>query len=165
MTPPELVDQILFNTFIQTLALKRLLLLKNLAIGKLFGQKDSAKAADAVSSEQQMWLDSLDKDLFHHFTQSNVYKLFDDAEKVIKEIKPLTVYVSFDLPEKEISKIGQLLRQDYGKNFLIEIKLDPNLIAGCAFVWNGIYKDYSLRHKINENRQAVLSTLKGYIKH
>lgn len=162
MTTEELTTKILDGSYTQTQALKRLRALKDLGIAKLFGKQETK---DEILVEQDSWFASLDKNFFRPFTKDNVYKLFEDAEKAIKDIKPLMIYLAVEIPEVEIAKIGQYLRQTYGNNFLMEIKIDPSLIAGTAFVWNGIYKDYSLRQKITDNRQAILSTLKGYIKH
>ena len=166
MSTQELLDLILANTYTHSQASKRLRLLKEIAVNRLFAEpKKEGSTADVVMDEQQTWLQSLDTNIYRHFTQENVYKTFDDLEKAVKQINPLVIYVPIEIPDKELTKLGEKLRQDYGKNFLMEVRIDPTLIAGPSLVWNGIYKDYSLRQKINDSRQTILSTLQEYMKH
>lgn len=75
-------------------------------------------------------------------------KEFDAARATIEAIEPLYLYLACDLPQEEVTKIAQKLRKDYGKDFLIETKVQPELIGGCAMSYKGVYKDYSLKGKI-----------------
>jgi F0F1-type ATP synthase delta subunit len=98
-------------------------------------------------------------------TPQNIYATFETLEKDIKTIEPLILYLPYELPDEEISQIGTKLRADYGNKFLIEVNIDPNLIAGCALSFKGIYKDYSIKQKIADNKQQILSTFRQYVKH
>lgn len=81
---------------------------------------------------------------------------FQKAEKEIREIEPLVIFLPFDLPEEKIPQLGALVRQNFGPKFLMEIKYDPSLIAGAALAWKGIYKDYSVKSKIKDIWKLVL---------
>ena len=74
------------------------------------------------------------------------------------------IFIPFELPEEGMAALGQRMRRLFGKNFLAEIKLDPNLLAGAALVWDGVYKDYSLREKIEDNRERIIKTLREGMK-
>lgn len=153
----DLLDPILAQTFTQAEALHRLSALKEAAVKKLFGSRQKP------AGQEDPWLSSLDPDIYRHFTKENVYKIFDTVEAEIKNIKPLTLFLPFEIPNNEVANLGIYLRKSYGKNFLMEIKPDPSLIAGAALVWNGIYKDYSLRQRITDNRQKILDTMQEFI--
>lgn len=157
----NLLDNILAKTYTQTEALSRLHALKNLLVVELFGHKDSHPSA--VHAQETSWLVSLGKDFYKHFNKNNVYKIFDSLESEIKQIKPLVVFLPFELPEEGITVLGQRLRKLFGKRFLAEIKIDPTLLGGAAFVWNGVYKDYSIRKKIEDNKERIIKMLKEEI--
>lgn len=168
----DLLDQLLANTYTQTEALSRLRALRDLILVQLFGSKTKSTRAERPPSpdgmgptgQQTLWLTSLDKDFYSQFNRKNVYGLFDSLEREIKKNKPLVIYLPFELPEESVTDLGQRLRKNFGKNFLAEIKIDPLLIAGCSLVWNGIYKDYSIRQKITDNRERILAMIGEYIK-
>lgn len=154
----DLVDLVLKDSFTHSQALKRLGLLKDFLNGKVFGKEESDLSA--YSPSDRRWLDTLDKNNLAQFNQENIHTLFEQAEKVIKEITPLSVILPFELPERETIELGARLRRDYGPHFLFEVKLDPKLIAGPAFIWKGVYKDHSVKTKIEAQKQQILQIFK-----
>lgn len=168
MTPAQdLLDQVLATTYTLPDALSRLRTLKDLILLELFGHGEQPNADKAPEStgKQPGWFASLGKEFFHTFTRENVYKIFDEMEVEVKKIQPLVMYLPFELPDEEMEQVGQHLRQLFGKRFLVDIKFDSKLIAGTALVWGGVYKDYSLHKKMEDNRQTILNNLKGFLKH
>lgn len=164
----QLLDQILAQTYTKEQALIRLHVLRDLVLVKLFGKEKAAsfnKTGHHSPMQQTSWIVSLGPDIYKHFNRKNVYKIFNTLEEEITKIQPLVVYLPFEIPVNELSAVGVNLRKNYGKRFLLETKLDPSLIAGTALVWNGIYKDYSIRKKIADNRQLILKTLKEYVQY
>lgn len=153
----NLLEAILSNTFIKNQAEKKVMVLKDYLLDNLFAQGKKTATDE--------WVTSLDKKVLESITPQNVYSVFDKMEADIKAIEPLVLYLPYELPETEIVQIGTSLRSDYGASFLIEITIDPNLIAGCALSFKGIYKDYSLKQKIADNKQAILETFRKYVKH
>lgn len=185
---PELLDHILINTFTLSQATNRLQVLKSLVLLRLFSSENTfsseknsiphskessfvdkkevaapATTAIKTTGQETPWIVSLDPSIYAHFNRKNVYQAFEKLEAEIKKIKPLVVYLPFDIPEAQIREIGQKSRQLFGKNFLIDIKIDPSVITGTALVWNGVYKDYSIRQKLAQDRQRVLAMLKEFI--
>lgn len=146
----NLFNLIIQNSFTQIEALKKLRVLKEQLIRKIFGTSPSSNSP--ISTE------------LPGINQDNVYKIFDGVEAKIKSITPLTIVIPFELPDSEIIKLGQKVRQEFGNNFLLEIKYDPILIAGPAFIWKGVYKDYSIHQQIAEKHQSVLAIFKEYVR-
>ena len=89
--------------------------------------------------------------------------MIEALEKQVKSIQPLIIYLPFEIPEGEVVRIGMKIRTDLGKNLLLNFKVDPTLIAGCAIVWNSQLRDYSARARINQNKPQILSIIKEYI--
>ena len=113
-------------------------------------------------SEDLIWLESMPADFLKGITVENLEKTFEQLETQVKTLKSLAILVPTELPPKTIAEITNKLRKDYGPNFFIEIKIDPNLIAGCALVWNGSLRDYSLKAKIDEMRPEILAIFKSW---
>lgn len=137
---------------------EKLQFLKNYLKIQIFGDKDTKN----FSSEDLTWLATLPPDFIKDINKDNMDQIFADLEKETKNLKALVMFIPTDFPHATIKDLSLKLRKDYGPRFLIDLKNDPNLIAGCALVWNGIYKDYSLRAKINESREDILLILKKW---
>lgn len=135
----------------------RLNLLKNYLQKQFFNSPGSP-----ISTKDTEWIKSLGEDFFKNFTKLNVYQVLAKLEKDIKSAQTLTVYLSFEMPDNEKDKLGAYLRANFKKDLIFEIKLDPNIIGGAALSWKGIYKDFSLRARIDQNHQAILSSLKTF---
>lgn len=150
----NLLQTILETSFTQMQALARLRILKETLMAKLF-TAPLAPPINLTPSDKQ-WLDGLDVKFLDQFDHKNFSTLIELSEKEIKKMPTLTVVLPFELPEKEARETTNRLRKDYGKTFLIETKYDRSLIAGPALIWKGVYKDYSLRQKIEEKKEKLL---------
>lgn len=161
-----LLEVILQDTFTKNLALKRVAALRNHLVNKLFKASES-KAGKNITEDPEIttWVLNLNPETLHGITASNVYKTFDNLEASIKLGEPLILYLPYELPAEEIMKIGYRLRADYGLQFLMDIQIDPNLIAGCALSYKGIYKDFSVKQKILDNKKEILAGFRKYVKH
>jgi len=123
-----------------------------------------------ISQLDSDWLKSLGDDFLKNFTQQagtsgsqlNVYQVLEKLEKDVKKLPTLTVYLPFEMPDEEKNKLGLYLRTNFKKDLIFEIKLDPDLIGGAALSWKGVHKDYSLRERIDQNHDKVLSSLKSF---
>jgi hypothetical protein len=47
---------------------------------------------------------------------------------------------------------------------LLDVRLDPERVGGCAIAWNGIYRDYSLRRYMVEKRADIAQIVSEYAK-
>jgi len=57
------------------------------------------------------------------------------------------------------------LRENLDQPRLVfDFKVDPSLIGGCAFVYKGVYKDYSLRARISDNKDKIIGEFRKYFK-
>ena len=72
----------------------------------------------------------------------------------------LTIYVPTVLPPMEIEKLGKWTREHIAPGLFLDIEIDSNVVGGCAFVWNGVHHDYSLRYYIDKHKKEVRSLLK-----
>lgn len=138
---------------------RRLALVKRILETKFFA--GDAKAPE-VEDRDRAWLDSVLP--ISSISKENITEVFHELEERIHTLSPLVIFVPVMLSEEEVADIGTIVRRDYGAHFVIEIRLDPLLIGGAALAWNGIYKDYSLRKKIDERKEEIIGNFQKYIR-
>ncbi len=92
---------------------------------------------------------------------------FPDFIKNLKksaEENPLaTLTTAVSLPDEEVAKLCQNLRSSTLPNLVLDMKVSPELLGGMTLIYKGVVHDYSLKKKVNEQKQAILASFKGYI--
>ncbi len=159
----QLYKTILKDTFTARRLQKRLRVLKGMLLTKLYGRSDKQPIDQVELDEEQSWLQSLEPGVLNQIDKDNLSPVFNNLENRIKNSKLLTIYIAFDMPKDELNRLGLTLRQTYGEQFLFDVKFDPNVIGGVALVWNGIYKDYSVRSLIGQRKSDILSAFRNFV--
>lgn len=137
----------------------RMRILKSYLENALFGGQNPN-----ITSSDLAWLSSLGKDFLTQFTKDNLYQKFQTIEAQISKLPILIIYLPFEATDSANLQIGSYLRISYQRIILLDPKFDPDLIAGCACVWNGVYRDYSLRAKIEERKGEILESFKKFLR-
>lgn len=114
--------------------------------------------------QEGSWLTSLGDDFYQKFNRDNLTRIFESLEKELAETKHIILYLPTEIPEASQMAIGQWFKTNVGVDTTFETKFDANLIGGCAISYNGMYRDYSLRAKIETNKQSILDSLKTFSK-
>ena len=149
------------DTFTQTELRHRMRVLKSHLLKALFGSQDEGK----LSQADLTWLGSLPEDFLKSFNKDNVYKIFDDLNIQIDDIPVLIIYMAIPSTDNVNLQIGAYVRKVFeNPNLVIDTKYDPNLIAGVALSWKGMYRDYSLRSSIEDRKEDILGSFKKYLK-
>lgn len=153
----DILKIILTNTYSLAQLKARLRILKSNLLKTFFG---------GVTLNQDLgWLKSLPPSFYQKFSKDNAYQIFSGLEMEISKIKTLTIYLTFEPDETTLSQIGVYARKTFNSPaLLLDIRLDPNLIAGTALVWKGVYKDYSLRAKIESRKEEILQGFKKFLR-
>lgn len=138
----------------------RLNTLKNFLQARLF---NSSVSLSEIPVEDKTWLESLDSRLIAHFNPYNMDTEFKSFEQKLHDIKPLTIFLPFQIPDEEVDNLGRYIRQNFKPDAVLEIKFDGNLIGGAALSWNGVYKDYSIRSLITQNQTQLIEAFKNYL--
>lgn len=159
-----ILDTILTNTYTLSRLNKRVRLLNQSLSNKLYSAKFDLSKQGLVEKQDLDWLNNLEIGLIENITTDSFNSIFKDLSERIKQLKILVLYLALEQPEDEIENIGKYVRQNFNQNIILDIKLDPSLLGGCAIVWNGIYRDYSIRKKIEEEKVTILATLKAFLK-
>lgn len=155
-----MLNTILSNTYTTHDLKHRLRILRSYLEKKLFGNIE----ADDFSPDDLAWLNSLGENFYTSFTKENLYLVFKDLEKESQKLTSLILYLAFEAQTPQIESISQWLRKNLQTKLIFEVKIDPDLLGGTALVYKGVYKDYSLRAKIQEQAQTILAEFKKYVR-
>lgn len=165
----DILNTILQDTFSLTQLKHRLRLLKTNLLKTFFGSDNQSNLPPgqtdlSLSAEELNWLKKLPEDFYKKFNKDNVYKIFSDIDERITKLPTLTMYLTFEPDDTILSQIGTYARTSFGPTLLLDIKTDPNLVAGTALVWKGIRKDYSLHAKIVEKQDEIFQEFKKFLR-
>lgn len=160
----EILSTILKDTYSLTSLKHRLRILNSYFLKTFFGETE-ATVDIPLSTQDSNWLKSLPESFYQKFNKDNVYEIFSGLEKEIETLKILTLYLSFEPDELTLSQIGFSARKTFNLSLLLlDIKVDPNLIAGPAMTWKGVYRDYSLRAKLEEKKQDLSEEFRRFLR-
>lgn len=161
----DLLTIILKDTYSLSQLKHRLRILKANLIKTFFGGiNDDISSTQLASPQDLNWLKSLPSDFYQKFTKDNVYTIFTEFDNEIQKLPTLTIYLTFEPDETTLNQIGLFSRNSFGKTLLLDVKLDRSLIAGAALVYKGVYKDYSLRSKLEERKDEILEGFKRFLR-
>lgn len=157
----EIITTILADTFSLTQFKTRVRLLKASLLKAFFGGENEGLAP---YPHDLNWLKALPDSFYQKFTKDNMYQIFTTIEQEVAKLPVLTIYLTFETDNATISSIGTFARKMFGPTIMLDLKFDPNLIAGTALAWKGVYKDYSLRAKIESNKDEILQNFKKFLR-
>ena len=157
----DILTTILKDTFSLTQFKTRVRLLKASLLKAFFGGENE----DLPPYPHDLnWLKTLPENFYQKFTKDNVYQILSTLEQEVAKLPILTIYLTFETDAATLSSIGTYARKMFGSNLMLDCKFDPNLIAGAALVWRGVYKDYSLRAKIESKKGEILQNFKAFFR-
>lgn len=157
----QILDTILKDTYTLTQLRHRIRVLREYVNSALF---ISPPPKSLIDQDDLLWLNSLGDDFYKQFNKNNVSDVLSKLEEQIQKITPLIIYIPFIADNLAISEIAQYARNLISPALLIEIKFDPNLIAGAALSFKGVYKDYSLRTKIQDKKGEILQGFRKFLR-
>lgn len=160
----EILSTILKDTYSVTSLKHRLRILNSYFLKTFFGETEAAVDIP-LSTQDSNWLKSLPESFYQKFNKDNVYEIFAGLEKEMENLKILNLYLTFEPDELTLSQIGFSARKTFNLSLLLlDIKVDPNLIAGTALVWKGVRRDYSLKAKLEEKRQDLSEEFRRFLR-
>ena len=153
-------EQILKNTYTISQFNHRLRVLKIFLNDKLF---DGSKPVE-LAIEDQNWLKSLPSEFFNQFNANNLLDIIQSIQQKLSQSPTLILNIAFSADDQSLSQIGEFVRKNFKSFTILDIKYNPGLISGCALVWKGIYKDYSLKAGIEAKKEEVFAEFKKFLR-
>ncbi|MBI4035410.1 F0F1 ATP synthase subunit delta [Candidatus Daviesbacteria bacterium] len=156
----EILTIILKDTYSLSQLKHRLRILKTSLLKAFFGSKEEI----SFSPDELSWLKSLPDNFYQKFSKDNIYQIFTEFEQEISKLQTLTIHLTFEPDESTLAQIGTYVRHHFEATIPLDIKFDPSLIAGAALVWKGVYKDYSLKARLDAKKTEMLQEFKRFLR-
>lgn len=156
----QILNTILNNTYTLPELKHRINILRTYLAKKFFGAYED----QPLSPEDQNWINNLPTELLESFNKTNLYEILKTVEEKAFDTQVLTLYLPFEATGQTVKLIADKTRGILHRPVLLEIRYDSVLIAGLALSLNGIYKDYSLRAKIEERKAEILGSFKKFLR-
>jgi len=116
---------------------------------------------DNSGFREKDWLASLGQDFYNQVNPELFARFFSELDESMKSAEPVILYIPVELSDRDLAQIGSWFKHNVSVGIILETRMDPNLIGGCALTYQGIYKDFSLRRNIAENHQVILDNLRS----
>lgn len=172
------LDQIVATCYTKKQSIKRLRLIKDFLNFYFFdlNPQTNFEQAFAEFQKQEMlkssnfslrdvdFLRQLGPLFIKTFQPSSFHLGLEELEKQLTDLKAVSLYLPFELPEVEVERLGIWFKKSLGNSSLFEVIFDPSLIGGAALSVNGIYKDYSLKQKIKDSKDQIARLLTAFNK-
>lgn len=164
----QFLNQILKDTYTVGDFKKRYQFLKSRLQGEIFKSKEGEpeeKHESAKGHALDGWFEHFDKKILDEVTNSNFSQINEYIENFLSGTNLIAIYFVFVPGDPQLKEVGDWLRENLKNPKLIfDVKIDPSLIGGCAIVYKGVYKDYSLRSKITANKGKLMEEFRKYFK-
>lgn len=108
------------------------------------------------------YIEEWGNEVFAIFSAENIYNQIRDLKEMVENLPELVLYVPVDITGKNIESIGQVVREKFGAQVMIDLMIESNALGGCAFVWNGKYHDFTLNYFLKEKQSEVANLIRSY---
>ena len=91
-----------------------------------------------------------------------VYEALDTVQEDMAGVPAVTLYVPVRFTVEQVEQLGSWFRENVQPNVLLSLHIDPRTTGGCAFIWNDVYHNYSLRYYIDKRRDEITEVFNKY---
>lgn len=104
--------------------------------------------------------DFLDKEV----SPSKIKELLNELSERLKKLKVLELTLAFEPTQEEIFNIYNWVKENLGDDVILDIKLDKSILGGAIIVFEGLYKDYTVKKQLEEvfekKREEIINLVK-----
>lgn len=166
----QLLKTMLSNTYTFHTMRHRLALLKEFLETTVYAAEQSQSPEMNLDTFLQQYQDDPSaqamrewgSEFFSAFTAETMYDLIAAISDALEKLPSVTVYVPILFNEQEIASIGEWFRTNIHEHTMLDVRVDPSVVGGCGFVWNGHYYDYSFAYFLNKHRDELVAYLDSY---
>ena len=120
----------------------------------------SGSFEDTLKTSVRKWVAEYIRE---HVTQKG-----EDAETFLKTLSTeltalhfLQIRIAFEPTEDTYERIHTWLQENEKENFTIDLEYDPKILGGAVVIYQGSYKDFSLRSKLDAVSTEIIQKYLG----
>jgi hypothetical protein len=165
-----IIQALCANTFTEGDMRRRLGLLQESVELALFNDQttDSVAAIKAAiakrgTDDDVLAVTAWGDEAFSVFTSSNIRKYISALQKAVEVLPVMTLYIPVAFPETELADMATWCREQFAPQLLFNVRIDPKVAGGCAFVWNDTYHDFSFAAQSKKYPGVITEQLNTYV--
>ena len=122
------------------------------------------KALSSISSNSANRITEIfEKNNLDMIDKEQVSDFLDTLKDLIKKFKVIKLILAFDPTRETIENIHEFVANEIGIGYILDIEVSESVLAGAVVMFNGKYKDFTLRKSLEETfrdkREEIVSTL------
>lgn len=130
---------------------------------------DNATNIDAYCSKLPGDLPQLFKDLFlqrptDSQSQTDYKNKIDTLIKKLYTCRIVEMTLAFKPDNAAITYFSDWIKKNVGSDAIIDLQFNPSIVGGAQIIYNGMYKDYSIRKKLASTYQLQRDEIMGLLK-
>src|SRR3989338_3036873 len=142
----QLLDHILTGTFTKSVLHRRISLLRACIAAVFFtdieislqDKIDNFISQEKLDPTESAFLRSCAVTFFPNISRKAIPVLTSKLDDIVSKIPVVTLSVPIEIPQVEAERIGQFVRRTFGKTAVVDLKINPAIIGGCAVSWKGV---------------------------
>ena len=162
------IQQILLaKTFTKSDYLRRVTYIREFLEGRFF-KNNKGNFSDyllqvKVSTHDREAISGLDEHFFNLFTKDNLYPVINSLVEELKPLPVLTLYLAVIVEDYLVDELGIWFRKNLHPELIMEVRCNPTLVSGCAYVWNNQYRDLSLHYFFKKREDLINKIIESYV--
>jgi hypothetical protein len=166
MTSDQILTSIIKNTYTKAEILRRITLLRQY-LEQMFFSGMVDRVSDnlrklGASTEDVAEITSWGDEFFASFTRENTYDILNEVSKAVENLPIVTVYLAIVPFDEDVKELGNWFRKHLDPKAMLDIRTNTSLIGGCAYVWNGVYREFALHYFLSKNVDEIAKIISQY---
>jgi len=121
------------------------------------------RAIETLADERdKATLQTLDEQDWNSFTAATLATKMKALLEESEQLPVMTLYLPVAFTDKQLAPLSAWARREVAAGIMFEVLIDPKVVGGCAFVYNGTHFDWSLRRYLRAKRGVITSLLNAY---
>ena len=122
-----------------------------------------ASISTTASHDDVLAMSLWDTEVFETCTVENITATIAHLKKDIELLPRFELYVPTLFDAQGFALIGEWVRTNIHAQSLLDIRIDPSVIGGCAFVHNSAYHNYNFSYFQKVHKGEITKLLSSYV--
>jgi len=125
---------------------------------------DAIKAAitDRGNEPDVVVMMDWDDATFAQFTAGTIRERIVVLQQAVDALPIMTLYIPVAFPAKDLAAMATWCREACAPQLLFDVRINPRMAGGCAFVWNDTYHDFSFVAQSKKHPGVITKQLQTY---